>query len=117
MCDLQFSLSDDLGAIGDIVATGGLTDNMRNTIPITAGFGGLQRAYGNVEMVANYVSPIENEGCPNISEVDLYNVAAKIYVEVCEDENVVFAATGEEESELSAQIEATLKRNKKRGNP
>jgi len=84
-CDIQYNLSDDFGPIGDILVSGGLTDNSVNVIPITGGTGAFQKAYGEVVITAEYSNPAINS-CPNISEVNLYDVAAKIYVEVCEYE-------------------------------
>lgn len=65
-------------------------DNAVNVIPITGGVGGLSKAYGEVVLTADYFEP-EINSCPNISEVNLYNIAAKIYVEECEYSNTFFA--------------------------
>ena len=43
MCDYQFTLSDNFGPLGDIIVSGGLTDNTVNVLPITGGSGGFQK--------------------------------------------------------------------------
>ena len=68
-------------------------DNAVNVIPITGGVGEFSKAYGEVVISAEYFDP-EINSCPNIGEVNLYNIAAKIYVEECEYSNTFFAETG-----------------------
>lgn len=92
MCDIQYSLTDEFGALGDIVVSGAITDNEVSVLPVVGGTGAFQKqAYGEVVFSPVYINDIELEGCPNISEIDYYEVSGKIYVEDCGDEQFVFA--------------------------
>jgi hypothetical protein len=76
-----------------------------NTIPVPGGVGEFSKAYGEVVISAEYFDPVFNT-CPNIGEVNLYNVAAKIYVEKCEYRDTFYA-----EKEL-VEPKSYLKKNR-----
>jgi hypothetical protein len=91
-CDIVYSLEDSFGRIGDITVAGNIQDGFDrvNVLTITGGTGALLKAYGEVA-IANVYNNTQYDDCPFINEIALYNVAAKIYVEVCEYEHQFYA--------------------------